>query len=596
MISKKIFVSVVYFKKSEVIRTAYLNPVQAGAAVAGRERLDGILGDDSGDNISVKNAAWNELTAIYWMRHNVDAEYYGTMHYRRLLCFSAKAPHHLPFCAVGESEYERFGWDDALIEKACSENDILIPQRRPVLLFGMPELELTPLEFYAHQHQIADMALIEEIVREQSPHIYPYFVRVLTGRRVFFNNITVMRKALFIEYADWLTAVIEAAEKRRDLGDYDAYQGRIWGFLAEYLTNAYVLYAEAVHDAKVKELPLAWGTRPVPEISPEQALARARGLRRVQEQLPAAQGGEDIHVAFTITKGYVAHLATSILSCLQTTANPARLNIFVVNDGSIGASDRDRLMALAGRYAARLSFVDFDDRSLRWLPQERPNSVTAVYYRLALHRLLPDTVDRVIYLDADLLLIEPLEHLWETDLEGCGIAAAPESAGLLHSRRLRMPYGSRYFSAGVLLIDLATMRRMDFDQAVLTIMREKGSDMVSHVDDILNLLFCGNVKMLHLRWNAVTKLYEENALEPSYDEAEGNLAAKEPSIIHFSGKAKPWKRKCVHPLSELYWDYRNQTPWAESWREQHIRQLFRYLRLKHRDRKRRLGYKLSSGG
>ncbi|WP_176083554.1 DUF4422 domain-containing protein [Martelella sp. HB161492] len=594
MISKNIFISVVYFRQSEVVRTSYLNPIQAGAAVSGRKRLDGFIADDSGRNISAKNVAWNELTAIYWMRHNVDAEYYGMMHYRRLLCFSSTPPRSLSFCSVGESEYERFGWQDALIEKACAEADILIPQKRPVLLFGMPELELTPLEFYAHQHQAADMALIEEIVREQSPHIYPYLVKVLTGRRVFFNNITVMRKALFFEYTDWLTAVIEAAEKRRDLCDYDAYQGRIWGFLAEYLTNAYVLYAEAVHDAKVKELPLAWGTRPVSEFKPVKALARARSPQ--QAGMSASGNGEDVNVVFTIDGKYVAHVATAILSCLQTADDPARLSIFIIHDGTVGQADRDRLAALAETYAARLQFIAFDGRDLRWLPQSRRCGSAVVNFRLALHRLLPETMDKVIYLDADVVAVAPIEQLWDTDLEGCGIAAAPQSAGLLHGRRLRMPYGTRYFASGVLVVDLAAMRRMDFDLALLEIVRDKGSYMVSHVDDIFNLLYCGNVKMLHLRWNATTKLYEENVQEPSYDEAEARLAASEPSIVHFSGTVKPWKRKCVHPLSELYWDYRNQTAWAESWWEQRMRRLFRYIRIKHRARKRRLGQKLSSGG
>ena len=64
-----------------------IEPIQVGAALA-TEHFPGMIGDDTGDNISELNRSFCELTAQYWAWKNCDADYYGFMHYRRYFLFT----------------------------------------------------------------------------------------------------------------------------------------------------------------------------------------------------------------------------------------------------------------------------------------------------------------------------------------------------------------------------------------------------------------------------------------------------------------------------------------------------------------------------
>ncbi|PRX09383.1 UNVERIFIED_ORG: lipopolysaccharide biosynthesis glycosyltransferase [Martelella mediterranea] len=564
MISREIFISVVYSEPAPLVKTGYLNPIQTGRALGG-PAIEGALGDDTGRNNSSEAVFWNGLTALYWMRHNVDAEYYGLMQSRRLLAFAEKKPRGLSFGEVTAAEYVKYGWRDDWIEKACRGADILTPPMRPLHLSGLPDIVMTASDFFAHQHHAADLTLVEGIVKARAPQIYPYLVQVLTGRRVFPDSISVMRKPFFLEYADFLIDTLEAAQQRIDVSGYDAFQQRVGGFLSEYLTCAYVAYAKSVHEAKVRELPLATGVRPRPPVSPDQVLSKAR-TRRDQGAGPVqddASARSDINIVLAVDDNYVPHAAVTMLSALKTSAVPSQLRFFVLNGHSISQTNRAKLEALVTGAGGRLSFTDIDDRDLRWLPLNRDYISIATYYRLVMHDYLPADVEKAIYLDADTVVVEPLERLWAIDLEGHPVAGAPDDAGLHQARRLRLDAAHRYFNAGIMVFDIARFREMELTDEILAIFRAQGPFIISQDQDILNILFCNDTKLLPLCWNAGTRIYRSNPLEPAYSEAEALEAARAPAIVHFTDAKKPWHTKCTHPFTELYWDYRNETHWAE---------------------------------
>lgn len=185
----------------------------------------GYMGDDTGDSISERNPYYGELTGMYWLWKNChDVDIVGVCHYRR---FFFNGNNRL----MTQEEYE------ASLQQA----DIMVSD--PMFAPGMY------LEYFGAAHNVEDMLLVGEVLRELFPEDYPAFEQVMQGSKYYFGNLCVMRKKLFDSYCAWLFAIFFEMEKRIDISGYDAYHKRVFGFLSEELLLVYIT-ARAL---KVKE-------------------------------------------------------------------------------------------------------------------------------------------------------------------------------------------------------------------------------------------------------------------------------------------------------------------------------------------------------
>ena len=129
----KIFISC--HKKCELLRNKYIFPIQVGTALS-PERFPDMFHDDDGENISKLNPMYCELTAQYWAWKNIDADYYGFMHYRRYFSLNSTM---LPEDCFGnivldnitKTNLDMLGLDEDNIQKVVSQYDVitLIPNR-----------------------------------------------------------------------------------------------------------------------------------------------------------------------------------------------------------------------------------------------------------------------------------------------------------------------------------------------------------------------------------------------------------------------------------------------------------------------------------
>lgn len=561
-----IFVGICYHKPAPVIETGFLKPVHVGAAGA-RQPLAFAQPDNTGPNISGKNPTWCELTALYWMRHNVEADIYGLMHYRRLFNFDQRAKGTRSFHDATPETFRRHGWTDEAIRARLEGVDILAPQLSRTHLPGMPEHRLSNEALYARAHHHADLARIEALVQQHSPWIYPFFVQMLNDDQAHCYNISMMRREYFHPYVDWMVDILERAEAATDISGHDPYQRRVWGFLAERLTDTYIRYASQSEGARLRYLPLAQGAcapNPVPATE-----IRARTRSRIKTAqgagVPGQGTGEDpLNVVMAIDTAYAPHAGAAIHSALVEARTPARYRFHILNDGRLSASSRSGLEELTARFGAKVQFHNVDDAALRWLPMNRAHISRATYYRLVMADLLPPEIRKVIYLDADVIVTAPLEELWQIDLEGRPIAGAPDEGGVQQARRLGLSLTHQYFNAGVLVFDLQALRARALHQQIMDTMRRLGSVLTLQDQDLLNVIFQNESHRLHLRWNANNRLYVPNVLDAAYSDQEAAEAAWAPAIVHFTDSRKPWQYKSINPLTPLYWLHRNATPWRET--------------------------------
>ncbi len=187
----------------------------------GKENL-GYTGDNTGDNISLKNKNYCELTGLYWAWKNLDADYIGVAHYRR----------HFVGKSGGGNKRDKV-ITQVQLEQILKETDIVLPKPRNYYIE-------TNYSQYVHAHHAEDLDVTREILDEK----YPFYVKAFdesmkrtSGHRF---NMFIMKKEFFRQYCEWLFDILFELEKRLDISNYSKNDARVFGFVSERLLDVWL--------------------------------------------------------------------------------------------------------------------------------------------------------------------------------------------------------------------------------------------------------------------------------------------------------------------------------------------------------------------
>lgn len=221
--SKKLTCLIATHKTYEFPKVDCYIPIHVGKARGNNEL--GIQGDNTGDNISLKNGSFCELTALYWAWKNdffSDIEYAGLVHYRRY--FSGKEITLKGKSIASENELLSY------LENA----DCIVSKKRNYIIESV-------YEHYKNAHFAKDMDLTKAIIAQDYADYIPAFDNVMSGKTLHLFNMFVMKKEMFYAYCEWVFDILFKLEKQVDISNYDAYQSRIFGFISERLFNVWLV-------------------------------------------------------------------------------------------------------------------------------------------------------------------------------------------------------------------------------------------------------------------------------------------------------------------------------------------------------------------
>jgi lipopolysaccharide biosynthesis glycosyltransferase len=263
---------------------------------------------------------------------------------------------------------------------------------------------------------------------------------------------------------------------------------------------------------------------------------------------------------------YLAHSAAMLHSLLS---HHAEHDVYVhyLHGGDIPPRLEAELAAMVVRDGGAISFIRVPDRAVRGLPT-KDFTRKATWYRIFLPELRP-AVDRVLYLDADLIVTDSLAPLFELDLTGHWVGAVTNVLQHNHFHRpaeLGLAGPEVYFNAGVLLMNLAEMRRDGRTRALLDYGRANADRLEWRDQDALNVVLGSRRLALHPRWNCMNSLFAFAWAADVFGEASLREALGHPAIRHFEGPSvnKPWHEQSASEQRELYVQHRRATPWADS--------------------------------
>lgn len=243
-----------------------------------------------------------------------------------------------------------------------------------------------------------------------------------------------------------------------------------------------------------------------------------------------------IHIAFSVAGKYADYVGTAIYSILKHNAESS-IKIYILHQ-EIEAEYKRNLEQLMTHFQnTTIQFVKIENQYLEKIKPAKDGLHISTYYRFLLAELLPD-VNKILYLDVDVLIRGEIRTLWNTDLSTASLGVSREIdiyAGCPeHVYSIGLEDHHNYFNAGVLLFNLQKLRSEQLDKLLLETAVSKSPELRFGDQDILNMIFKDDCVLFSYVYNFTNW----RLMWPEINEQDG-------IILHFSGsgKTKPWNNK-----------------------------------------------------
>ena len=186
----------------------------------------GLQGDNTGDNISVLNPYYCELTGLYWAWKNLECDYLGLVHYRRY--FTKKAGVYNDSINIDAVILDK---DD--IEKMLEVSNVIVPKKRKYYIE-------TLYSHYVHTLDGSHLDLARKMIEEKNPEYLASFDKVMMQRSGYMFNMFIMKKELADDYFTWLFPILDSMYECMDLSGLTPFEARLFGRVSELLLNVWL--------------------------------------------------------------------------------------------------------------------------------------------------------------------------------------------------------------------------------------------------------------------------------------------------------------------------------------------------------------------
>ena len=267
-----------------------------------------------------------------------------------------------------------------------------------------------------------------------------------------------------------------------------------------------------------------------------------------------------IPTLFCINAAYGQHAAVCIVSLLENNRD-AFFDIAVVSTEPLGPAEEKLRRTVAAYDNCALRVLHLGASSGMTLPVRALHYTMDTYTRLWVADFFAPDIDRVLYLDSDMVVVGSVAELWHTDLGAC-VLGAVTIPGSTRCAAYAIPERYGYFQSGVLLINLKQWRAARIFDRLQDYIADNAEKIVDADQDVLNACLYDQRLPLPFVWNVIAPFYF-NYHPLGISDAELRSVRDGARIIHFNGPSKPWSYLCRHPRRADYWKYLRLTEWRE---------------------------------
>jgi len=260
-----------------------------------------------------------------------------------------------------------------------------------------------------------------------------------------------------------------------------------------------------------------------------------------------------MNILVTINKNYLDKLFT-MLNSLQIN-NAQNLEIYVVaND----VNEKD-LLNFPKQSHVKLHLIHYVDEILEQAPTTK-RYPSIIYYRLGAANYLPSDLDRILYLDPDIVVLKDLSELYQMEFNDkyfIGSSNVKKVLRKFNESKNNAPKDSPYLNTGVLLINLKELRKLNQSEDIYNYILKRKNFLTLPDQDILQGLYGDKVKLIdNLKYNLSDRTILRYNLSHVLEKIDLDWVDKNCYIIHYFGRNKPWKENYKGILKEYYLKYK----------------------------------------
>lgn len=277
-----------------------------------------------------------------------------------------------------------------------------------------------------------------------------------------------------------------------------------------------------------------------------------------------------INIASALDDNYVRYTYIMMMSAISN-KRPEDEMVFYILYENLLKDNLDLLMSLGSGEEVKVIPIKVDFSSYGEGLYTDDRWTMAIYYRLMLSDILPEGVDRLLYLDGDIIVNKPLNDLFEMDFEGKLLIGSEDfllrsDKNLSEVQIAALEEDMPYICSGVILFDMKNYRTKYSLMDYLVPLKELPINFKLPDQDLINLVHGDEIKLVD---KYKYHLFPKQAFNEGYTYKK---IKEEVSIIHFASQ-KPWNGQFVHCETEqIWWDYANKAPFFDELAKEYIGQ------------------------
>ena len=275
-----------------------------------------------------------------------------------------------------------------------------------------------------------------------------------------------------------------------------------------------------------------------------------------------------MNIVFATSDLYSNLALITIKSLLMNNIESEKINIFYIGN-KISEENKNNINQLVSEYGRHIEFMEMPENMCPIEGLLRKDTI--VYSYCYLQEILPQNVEKVLLIESDVIIRGSVKELYSLDITDYYLAASDDMQSKWYKKRLGIESNQPYFNSGIMLINVKKWRDDNVTKMITDVISSGKHKFFYVVQDELNTLFAGKVKIFSPKYNCTTAFFifdYKNMLRyrrptTCCSEKEFNDSKNDPIIVHFTTnqiiQARPWIESCTHQYNDYYIDVKKET-------------------------------------